>query len=95
VEAKQSIKEKEFKMILKKVVLINLELLHTKIQEGQIEEVEVIQKEEIMIEGEEEEEDLQKIISKNLLKKVKSVQKTSSIFYLALAKIQNQSQMKN
>jgi len=53
-------------MILKRVVLINLELLHTKIQEEQIEEGEEIQREGTMTEGEEEKEDTLKKISKNL-----------------------------
>ena len=66
MEAKLSIKVKEFKMILKRVVLINLELLHTKIQEEQIEEGEEIQREGTMTEGEEEKEDTLKKISKNL-----------------------------
>lgn len=66
MEANKNIKGKEFRMILKKVILINRGPLLTKVQQEQREEEEVIQKEETMIEEEEEEEDLVKIISKNL-----------------------------
>lgn len=47
-----------------------------------------------MKEEEEEREDMLKKVNKNLKKKVKLVQRTNSIFYLEMVKIQSLSQRK-